>query len=394
MSETNGTGTTDKVLIKRIKVSGLLSFGPTGIDLPMRGLNVLIGANGSGKSNLIEIFSILRAASRGQFGEGDLLWKGEGDHSLLEGTIEVRASNPERGLDLSHVLTVVESPRLRLDVADERIEDDGAAEGRSGAESYYRYQRGNPVLAGPEGPRSMVGTVHPDRSVLTQIKDPSHYRELAILERAYGGIRLFRNWQFGPTASVRQPQSVSLPDDFLLEEQCDNLALVLNAMLITVRPQLNEALKKLYEGIDRISNQKVAGAIQIFLREAGDRQIRATRLSDGTLRYLCLLAVLLHPAPPPLIAIEEPELGLHPDLIHHVADLLKQAATRTQLVITTHSRLLVDELADEPESIIVCEKHDGESSFERLDGKVMKHWLDRYSLGELWSIGKLGGNRW
>jgi predicted ATPase len=117
-------------------------------------------------------------------------------------------------------------------------------------------------------------------------------------------------------------------------------------------------------------------------------------LSDGTLRYLCLLAILLHPDPPPFVAIEEPELGLHPDVIQHVATLLIDASRRTQLVVTTHSRRLIDELGDLPDSVVVCEKHDGESTFERLDGERMKHWLDRYTLGELWSSGELGGNRW
>ena len=388
MTEKNGTGSGEKLLIKRLKVSGLLSFGPTGIDLEMKGLNVLIGANGSGKSNFVEVLSLLRSASKGQFGEGDLLWKDEGDHAVPEGTISATVSNPGGPADLQHVLTVFESPRLRLEVADERIENVG------GGDWHYRFQHGSPSLYSVEGLRSLTGTVHADRSVLSQVKDPERYIALKVLEEGYGGIRLFRNWHFGPLASVRQPQSVSLPDDFLQEERCDNLALVLNAMLTKVRPQLTESLRKLYEGVDRISSQKVAGAIQVFLREAGDRQIRATRLSDGTLRYLCMLAILLHPDPPPLVAIEEPELGLHPDVIHHVATLLKDASKRTQLVVTTHSRLLVDELNDEPESVVVCENHDGESTLERLDAERLRGWLERYSLGELWSIGKLGGNRW
>jgi hypothetical protein len=64
------------------------------------------------------------------------------------------------------------------------------------------------------------------------------------------------------------------------------------------------------------------------------------------------------------------------------------------LVITTHSRMLIDALGDDPECVVVCEKHDGESTFERLDGERMNVWLEKYSLGELWSIGEIGGNRW
>ena len=132
----------------------------------------------------------------------------------------------------------------------------------------------------------------------------------------------------------------------------------------------------------------------LFLEERGGRRITAARLSDGTLRYLCLLAILLHPDPPPLIAIEEPELGLHPDIIPHVARLLVAASERTQLVVTTHSRLLVDALSENPGSIVVCEQVNGESQFERLDPERLEGWLEKYSLGDLWSMGELGGNRW
>ena len=95
-----------------------------------------------------------------------------------------------------------------------------------------------------------------------------------------------------------------------------------------------------------------------------------------------------------MIVIEEPELGLHPDVIPKLAALLIEASERTQIVITTHSRTLVDALGDDPESVIVCEKHHGESTFERLDGERMKVWLEKYSLGDLWSKGEIGGNRW
>ena len=94
------------------------------------------------------------------------------------------------------------------------------------------------------------------------------------------------------------------------------------------------------------------------------------------------------------MAIEEPDLGLHPDLIPTVAELLVDASRRTQLVVTTHSRTLIDSLSDHPSSVVVCEQEDGESRFERLDGDLLKVWLDEFSLGKVWSMGELGGNRW
>ena len=111
-------------------------------------------------------------------------------------------------------------------------------------------------------------------------------------------------------------------------------------------------------------------------------------------RSLCLLAILLHPTPPPLICIEEPELGLHPDVMPAIAKLLKQASERTQLIVTTHSEVLIDSLSDSPEDVVVCEKNDGCTTFNRLDADELKVWLEDYSLGNLWRSGQIGGNRW
>lgn len=134
------------------------------------------------------------------------------------------------------------------------------------------------------------------------------------------------------------------------------------------------------------------GSAQIFLREG--TSIPATRLSDGTLRYLCLLAILLHPTPPPLICLEEPELGLHPDAVVAVGKLIKEASTRTQLIITTHSQILVDTFQESPEDVVVVSKEKGSTHFKRLDADKLRPYLETYSLGSLWSSGDIGGNRW
>ena len=120
----------------------------------------------------------------------------------------------------------------------------------------------------------------------------------------------------------------------------------------------------------------------------------ATRLSDGTLRYLCLLAILCDPDPPPVICIEEPELGLHPDILPKLADLLIEASQRTQLIVTTHSDILVDAMTDRPEAVVVCEKHNGCTRMRRLGKDKLAVWLEQYRLGQLWLKGELGGTRW
>ena len=126
----------------------------------------------------------------------------------------------------------------------------------------------------------------------------------------------------------------------------------------------------------------------------GDLAVPATRLSDGSMKYLCLLAILLNPHPPPIVCLEEPEMGMHPDLLPKIADLLVEASQRCQLIVTTHSDILVDALTDQLESVVVCEKHDGNTSMTRLDRQDLSSWLGKYRLGELWTNGQLGGVRW
>src|SRR4029077_19777571 len=122
-----------------------------------------------------------------------------------------------------------------------------------------------------------------------------------------------------------------------------------------------------------------------YLVERGLDKISATRLSDGTLKFLCLMAVLFDPEPAPLVCIEEPETGLHPDAVSIVADALREASTRMQLIVTTHSDALVDRFSDEPDNIIICDRDFDEGTrFQRLSTEKLKEWLEEYTLGELW----------
>ena len=401
-------------MLHRLKVSGLLSFGAQGIDLPMEPLNVLIGPNGSGKSNLLEVLALLRAAPRElaepiKRGGGIWEWLWKGDESPGKATLEAFVDDPEQGSPLRHVLEFTDHGG-RFEVTDERIE---CAE----TEFAYRLHQGQhtfDIQTEPKDQRTSSRPIlsdsativseslglnryrertKPEESVLSQIRDAQTYPALHCLQKQYERIRLYRNWAFGPAAELRRNQSTHDPSDFLNEGGA-NLALVLSHFQGENKRKLVAALQELFDGIVDVNCPVTGGTVSLFLEEQGGRQIPASRLSDGTLRYLCLLAILLHPEPPSLVAIEEPELGLHPDLLPTLSDLLVQASEHTQLIVTTHSDVLVDALTDKPESIVVCEQENGESRFERLDNKRLKTWLEEYSLGDLWTSGQLGGNRW
>lgn len=376
------------MLIHHLKAAGLLSFGPKGIDLPLLPLNVLIGPNGSGKSNFLEVLSLLRASPtklpepvKEMGGVREWLWKGPG--SRREAQIEAVVDYPQGKMPIRHVLEVTEHGE-RFEVTDERIENVRPYEGQTDADFYYRFQGGHPTLNDfSQRSRGLRReNVKPEESILSQVRDPESYPVLHWLQEQYEQIRLYRSWTFGPLASVRREQSAQGRND-VLNDSGENLALVISKIRPRVKNELIESLRKLFEGIEDIHFTIDGGNVLLFLEEADGREIPATRLSDGTLRYLSLLAILLHPDPPPLVAIEEPELGLHPDIIPHIAELLTRASKRTQLVVTTHSRMLVDALTDHPESIVVCSKEAGESSLERLDAKALGAWLDKYTLGDL-----------
>ncbi len=387
------------MFIRRLQVSGLLSFGPDGVDVPMERLNVLIGPNGAGKSNMLEVLALLRAAPtslprpvKEMGGVREWLWKGP--ESVRTATIDVVLNYEKGKMPIRHVLRVTEHGE-RFEVVDERIENEAPRPGQEDAYFYYRYQDGNPALNDFSKERRQLKreAVNPEESILSQVKDPTRYPELSWLQDRYERFRLYRNWSFGPDAQWRREQSAHGRADFLMESG-ENLALVLSRIRPRVKRELAESLERLYDGLSDVQFSIDGGNVLLFLEESGGREIPATRLSDGTLRYLSLLAILLHPEPPPVVAIEEPELGLHPDVIPHIAQLLVSASERCQLFVTTHSRMLVDALSDQPSSVLVCSKEEGESKIERLDQARLAAWLAEYSLGELWSKGEIGGNRY
>ncbi len=422
-------------LLHALAPRNLLSFGPQTPPLSLGSLNVLIGPNGSGKSNLLEVISLLRSTPldcrpvilKGG-GVAEWVWKGQPHESA---SVDAVVNSPSGRQPLRHVFAFKVANQA-LQLTDERIEDERASEGHVDPDFYYRFQGGEPAIKvatrittttttststtttttttpapwfqdGSSGnnmveriPRQISrDMIDPELSILAQRRDPNIYPEISALAGAYDRIRLYREWAFGRNTVFRQPQKSDLRND-RLDDDFSNLGLFLNRLrrhYPKAKKDLLAGLQDLYEGLTDFDVSIEGGTVQVFFTE-GDFTIPATRLSDGSLRYLCLLAILCDPNPPPLIGIEEPELGLHPDLLPALADRLVAASRRCQLIVTTHSDILVDALTDHPEAVVVCEKHAGMTSFERLDPKDLAPWLEKYRLGQLWTRGQLGGTRW
>ena len=388
-------------LIQRIRLENLLSFGPDMPPLELRDLNVLIGPNGSGKSNFIEAISLLRATStnladvvREAGGIYDWIWKGAGRWEIPRISVWM-VDGKHLPCPLHHYLEFKEQNQ-QFYLVDEFVTDFPQHDPRPGHFLYHFGESEGPVIRLPDGDVRQLPSVRTERhrSILAQIRDPDQYPGITYIGDQYSKIKIYRDWTFGRLTPSRLPQKADGRSDYLVPD-CSNLGMVLNRIRRDPiqKEQLIERLNDLYPGIKDVDVSIEGGTVQVFLTE-GKYAMPATRLSDGTLRYLCLLAILLHPTPPPLICIEEPELGLHPDVMPAIGKLLKDASTRTQLIVTTHSDELIDSLSDSPEDVVVCEKHDGCTTFNRLDADKLKVWLKDYSLGNLWRSGQIGGNRW
>lgn len=397
--------------LRSLKLNNFLSFGPEGHDIELTPLNVLIGPNASGKSNFIEALELIHAtpsdisdAIRIGGTASEWLWKGASPPKPASIETRICANGPTPELRYRLAFTEANS---RLEIVDEVLENSLPHKpGEKDVFFYYRYQNGHPVInkraakdeeANKQNVKRQLKreSLNPEQSVFAQRKDPEIYPELTHVAEQFGRIQIFREWGFGRSAALRQAQPANLPSDALLPTIV-NLGLVLNDLEHQDSwPRFLEYMQRFLPRFKRLTTKIQGGSVQIYLHEDGLKTpIPATRLSDGTIRFLALMAVLLHPKKAPLVCIEEPELGLHPDALAIIAELLVEAKAKTQVIVTTHSDVLVSALTEEADSVLVSDYVGGGTEFRRLESAKLKHWLEKYRLGEIWRIGKLGGNLW
>ncbi len=395
-----------KPFISEINPRGILSFASDNSPLELRGLNVLIGPNGSGKSNFIELFELLSSAPtdiaktiRDGGGVREWLWKGE--TPSIAARIGLKLNLPNVNQRLRYELELGASAD-RLEVLDEKLEDAELKRlGSTDVYFYYRFQRGHPIInvrregaAGPVQRKLNRESLDPQQSVLSQRKDPEAYPEVTALGREFNRLFTFREWRFGRYGALRQSQPTDLATDRLMPD-AQNLGLILNGIEHSdLGSRLNDLLARFLPRFRHISTRvQTGGTIQIFLHEHGlGSPVPATRLSDGTIRFITLLVILLKPELASAICIEEPELGLHPDAMFILGELILEASRKSQLVITTHSEVLLSELSGRTQDVLVCENASGRTLMKRLSSEKLEYWLDKYTLGEIWRNGELGGN--
>ncbi|HRG91066.1 MAG TPA: AAA family ATPase [Chitinophagales bacterium] len=195
---------------------------------------------------------------------------------------------------------------------------------------------------------------------------------------------------------MRQPafpttQSALYPDG-------TNLSQVLNTMKISNRnafKQIEEAIIEINRHYSGISFNHLANNIELLIEEEPfDHAVHISNISDGTLRFLCLMAILYNPNRGSVVCIDEPELGLHPDMILTLFEAIKYASKTSQIIISTHSAQLLD--CFDLNQVIVFEKNKENATVVKQGMKEedFSAWKDDYFVGKMWRSGAIGGNRW
>ncbi|MCD6216242.1 AAA family ATPase [bacterium] len=407
--------------LKSIKLRNFLSYGDKGTEIKLKPLNVFIGANASGKSNLIEAIRILKAAAQtdpekdisGEISKRDgilnWIWKGKSKENSAEIQLYTD-SDPRLKLLIEYNLKFQEADYGKFEILEESlIRKTKIHEKSHRPKADYFYSKGSPPIlvtypsrgeqeSIKKNPMQSLGHANVEdldlnKSVLSQRKDPVQFPNITFLANQFDKIKIYRGWNLEYDSPIRNPQKTDKYQDFLLEN-ASNLSLIISSLLkkSTTQKQLEDNLKKFYPNFVGL-DFGVEGGIQVRVEEKGlYEKISAKRLSDGFIRFLCILAILCHPKPPPVICLEEPELNMHPDIIPTIAELLVEASKRTQLFVTTHSDILVSALSDTPESVIVCDRNENGTRLKRLKRKELELWLEDYLLGDIWLMNKIGGN--
>lgn len=333
-------------------------------------LNVFIGGNGAGKSNLIQVFRFLKEIVNENLAEYVRI-KGGADALLHHG----RKRSPEMGFRLEFADgDIVNTYLITLAATD----DDSLVPERENA-----FRGGNLNFISFDRESGL-------RREIAKFKSAT----AAVLLELMEGFRVYHFHDTSDTAVVKATCKVD--DNRFLRPQAENLAAYLYWMQRTHPDHfanVTQAVRRIAPFFDSFQlepSRLNKETIRLEWREKGsDGYFNASSLSDGTLRFICLATLLLQPELPPVILLDEPELGLHPAAVALLAELLSSASERAQVLVATQSVTLIDSL--EPKDVWVVEREDNQSVFRNLAKSDMSDWLNDYSLGDLWQKNLLGG---
>lgn len=376
-SDPNHDGRSPPARLSRLSISGFRSIAE--LDLELRPLTVLIGSNGSGKSNLIAFFNLLSA--------------------LISGRLEAYVASRGGASSILHY-----GPKITPSLRGQLVFDDAAM-----YEFVLSFAMGDRLIV--EDSAGSAGALSHERLTFTLDQSESNLRHVAALPDAPAGLttqllrrlealRVYHFHDTSESARIRVTQDVG--DNRYLRQHGDNLAAFLY-MLRRDRPNHYEnilstvrlAVPFLQDFV--LEPDPFRPSIQLRWRDHSvDGEFGPHQLSDGSLRAIALITALLQPEElmPSLFIIDEPELGLHPAAIATVAQLIQAVSLKRQVIIATQSSRLIAGFA--PEDVVVVERDiddrgHGSSTFQRLSKEALGGWLEDYDLGQLYDMGVTGG---
>ncbi len=360
--------------IRTLSISGFKSIRQME-NMRLSDLNILIGANGAGKSNFVAYFRMLS--------------------ELVEGRLQVWTSK-QGGADRVLSYGIKETEALTTSI---RFGDNGydlelqpTVDGGFTFTSEMLYFKG--PYYGVTRPR--LGAGHSESNLKKEVERGTSKKIATFCYEAISGWKVFHFHDTSDTAGVKRQGS--LHDNAYLRMDASNLAAFLFRLQSDapdVYSQIRKTIRLAVPFFDDFVLKPTTLPTEeqqirlLWKQNDSDYALWPSQLSDGSIRFICLVTVLLQPDPPTTIIIDEPELGLHPYAITLLGALIRSAALRTQVIVSTQSVPLLNEF--EIDDLIVVEREDGGSVFKRLSEEDFSNWLEDYSIGELWEKNVLGG---
>jgi len=400
-------------MIKEVKITNFYSFNQTTIILHPE-TNLLIGINGAGKSNFIKAIKLLREGVAGVGLKKHILDNlGGFDNSFFKGSKKIddiqsiniqykfdgsEISRNANGFnfteDIIYFISITKSSSLSNYYIQEKITNESGF-------VYLDFASGvghlNEKVSEKNNKTSLVrySDFDPQELALKEVSDTDRYFALTTIKKSIKDILVYDYFDTTPKSPIRKPM---LPtSERRLFADGTNLPQILNTIKINHKQQYKKIAEMLNEVNPNFSGfdfNFIGGNIELMLEESGlDSSIHVSNISDGTLRYLCLLSIFYNPERGRFICIDEPEVGLHPDMILNIANAIKEASEKTTLVISTHSDNLLNYF--DIENVRVFEKdQNNASNIISYTKEQFSDWYEEFSLGQMWKQGDLGGVRY
>jgi len=344
------------------------------VDFELGDLNVLIGANGSGKSNFVDFFRLLRAMVDQNL-QAFVTKRGPSDGYFYNGVSYTKKIQADMYFGSNrYAFSLEPTAESKLMVAEEQTQFFPKAALRTISSGELEAQI----------------KIRKDDEGLTAKRSPNWY--------VWDAVSSWQVYHFHDTSmSAGMRREVGVEQSEVLASDASNLA----AFLLELRakhPNNYEVLRKTIRRVTpyfddfelRVTDDFIEDRVRLTWKQLGKEYVFSPgHLSDGTIRFICLATVLTQPNPPKTIVLDEPELGLHPEALSILGGLLRSASSRMQIIIATQSPVLLSEF--ESDQIITADQIDGATKFARLDNSELSAWIDDYSLGDLWQKGTILG---